>query len=57
MLPGDGSRCLDRDAASDIGAAAAHTIPDAWDVFTSSSAVANGTVYVGSMDGILCALG
>jgi eukaryotic-like serine/threonine-protein kinase len=30
---------------------AAQTIPDAWDVFTSSPAVANGRVYYGSGDG------
>jgi outer membrane protein assembly factor BamB len=30
---------------------AAQTIPDAWDVFTSSPAVANGKVYFGSGDG------
>ncbi|MBK7902509.1 MAG: PQQ-binding-like beta-propeller repeat protein [Proteobacteria bacterium] len=30
---------------------AAQTIPDAWDVFTSSPAVANGKVYYGSGDG------
>jgi outer membrane protein assembly factor BamB len=30
---------------------AAQTIPDAWDVFTSSPAVVNGTVYFGSGDG------
>jgi outer membrane protein assembly factor BamB len=30
---------------------AAQTIPDAWDVFTSSPAVANGKVYFGSADG------
>jgi len=29
----------------------AQTIPDAWDVFTSSPAVANGKVYFGSGDG------
>jgi len=32
-------------------APAAQTIPDAWDVFTSSPAVANGKVYYGSGDG------
>lgn len=30
---------------------AAQTIPDAWDMFTSSPAVANGKVYFGSGDG------
>lgn len=30
---------------------AAQTIPDAWDLFTSSPAVANGKVYFGSGDG------
>src|SRR5258706_623284 len=30
---------------------AAQTVPDAWDVFTSSPAVANGKVYFGSGDG------
>jgi outer membrane protein assembly factor BamB len=30
---------------------AAQTIPDAWDIFTSSPAVANGKVYFGSGDG------
>jgi len=30
---------------------AAQTIPDAWDVYTSSPAVANGIVYFGSGDG------
>ena len=30
---------------------AAQTIPDAWDIFTSSPAVANGRVYFGSGDG------
>jgi outer membrane protein assembly factor BamB len=30
---------------------AAQTIPDAWDVFTSSPAVSNGKVYFGSGDG------
>ncbi len=30
---------------------AAQTIPDAWDVFTSSPAVANGSVYFGAGDG------
>src|SRR5262249_42925272 len=30
---------------------AAQTIPDAWDVFTSSPAVVNGKVYFGSGDG------
>jgi len=30
---------------------AAQTIPDAWDIFTSSPAVANGKVYFGSADG------
>ena len=30
---------------------AAQTIPDAWDIFTSSPAVANGMVYFGSGDG------
>lgn len=30
---------------------AAQTIPDAWDVFTSSPAVANGKVYYGAGDG------
>jgi len=29
----------------------AQTIPDAWDIFTSSPAVANGTIYFGSGDG------
>jgi eukaryotic-like serine/threonine-protein kinase len=32
-------------------APAAQTIPDAWDMFTSSPAVANGIVYFGSGDG------
>jgi outer membrane protein assembly factor BamB len=30
---------------------AAQTVPDAWDVFTSSPAIANGKVYFGSGDG------
>lgn len=30
---------------------AAQTIPDAWDIFTSSPAIANGKVYFGSGDG------
>jgi outer membrane protein assembly factor BamB len=30
---------------------ASQTIPDAWDIFTSSPAVANGKVYFGSGDG------
>jgi outer membrane protein assembly factor BamB len=30
---------------------AAQTIPDAWDIFTSSPAVANGKIYFGSGDG------
>jgi outer membrane protein assembly factor BamB len=30
---------------------AAQTIPDAWDIYTSSPAVANGKVYFGSGDG------
>jgi eukaryotic-like serine/threonine-protein kinase len=30
---------------------AAQTIPDAWDIFTSSTAVANGKVFFGSGDG------
>lgn len=35
---------------------AAQTIPDAWDVFISSPAVANGRVYFGSGDGNVYAL-
>lgn len=35
---------------------AAQTIPDAWDVFTSSPTVANGKVYFGSGDGNIYAV-
>jgi outer membrane protein assembly factor BamB len=35
---------------------AAQTIPDAWDIWTSSPAVANGKVYFGSGDGNVYAL-
>ncbi len=34
----------------------AQTVPDAWDIFTSSPAIAGGRVYFGSMDGNLYAL-
>ncbi len=35
----------------------AQTIPDAWDIFTSSPAVANGKVYFGGGDGNVYAVG
>jgi len=36
---------------------ASQTIPDAWDLFTSSPAVVNGSVYFGSGDGNVYAVG